>query len=165
MRYRKSGSATLPNPIFYLLLHFPCLSKKILHRSVLIIPQTLHGAVRELVGTEQRHNHPPKTSKIVRPTAIGRQTTTIFCTVQASLFKGPLDNLPCVRQGISPLFQRIRPERDLHPHERTFQHLHTSRPKFEYLTIVQIILQPFVRRFFPVWGCPMRHPRIIAGAS
>ena len=81
---------------------------------------------------------------------MGRQTTIIFCTVQADLFKGPLDDLPCVLQGISPLFQRICPKRDLHPHGRSFRHLHTSRPKFEYLTIGQNIFQPFVRRFFPV---------------
>ena len=64
MRYRKSGSATLPNPIFYLLLYFPCLGKKILHRSVLIIPQTLHDAVQEPVRTQQRHDHPPKTGEV-----------------------------------------------------------------------------------------------------
>src|SRR5699024_8265087 len=100
MRYRKSGSATLPNPIFYLLLYFPCLGKKILHCSVLIIPQTLHGAVREPVRTQQRHDHPPKTGKVACFPAIGCQTTTIFCTVQATPFKGPLNDLPCVLQGI-----------------------------------------------------------------
>ena len=76
----RSGSATLPNPIFYLLLHFPCLGKKILHRSVLIIPQTLCGAVREPVRTQKRHNHPPKTGKVACSLAIGRQTITICCT-------------------------------------------------------------------------------------